>query len=194
MNNRLNEGGEVDYSECADKLIMDKLVDNPYVRICLMEKELLFEIPSEQRRRETGKEVARCKKELERLESLSVQEIEVGLSEAEQKEDSFNLEYEDFIFKEKTNMASHQMHDEDSQLNKQITHSQRLRTQMLEPLLNQISTNLYSLFHSLYIYLHYIYTYLSILSFTYLLYVISSINKCFIFSLFYLFFLLLSES
>lgn len=76
---------------------------------------------------------------MQELEAKSVQTIELELTQEQQAEDSFNLEYEDVIFKEDTHIDTHQRSQENLTLNKEMTHSQKVRQERLEPLLEQIN-------------------------------------------------------
>jgi len=58
------------------------------------------------------------------------------LTEDQLKEDSFNLEYEDIIFKEDTHIDTHARIHENLTLNKEMTQSQKIRLERLEPLLD----------------------------------------------------------
>ena len=42
---KLKDDGEVDWSECQDRQVIDKYYGNPYVQMVLMEKDLLYEVP-----------------------------------------------------------------------------------------------------------------------------------------------------
>lgn len=131
----LDKEGEVDWSSCQDERVIRRHHDDPYVKITLMQQDLHYEVPVKMQKQQKAREY---RQRLDALSETTVQDIEMQLSQQEQKEDSFNLEYEDIIFREKTYMDTHERSQEDSKLNKEMTQSERVRLERLEPLLSQI--------------------------------------------------------